>query len=149
MWYLFKSGSFRNDIRPGKNARIGTNVRLVRMERVCPVHQIMDFVGKRWTLKVMLELYKGKSPWKRYSEIKRGLDGITPKVLSLRLKELERDGMVKRKIDARTFPVKSEYSLTERGEDFVRIIKDIKAWALRWKVSNQVCETVNCKQCEL
>lgn len=118
------------------------------MERTCPIHKVMDFVGKRWTLMILLELYRGKSRWKRYSEIKRGLSGITPKILSLRLRELEKEGLLKRRVDARTFPIKSEYSLTERGTDFVKIIKDMKEWGLKWKVSNQTCKDVTCQQCE-
>jgi len=119
------------------------------MERACPVHKTMDFIGRRWTLLILLELYRGKSKWKRYSEVKRGLKSITPKILSLRLKEMEKDGLVKRRIDTKTFPIKSEYSLTERGTDFVGIIKEIKSWALKWKVRNDVCETVNCRECEI
>ena len=119
------------------------------MERTCPVHEIMDFIGKRWTLIVLLELHRGKDRWKRYSRIKKGLNGITPKVLSMRLKELEKDGLVRRKVDASRFPIKSEYSLTEKGEDFVRIIKDIKAWGYKWKIGNQTCKDVACRQCEI
>jgi DNA-binding HxlR family transcriptional regulator len=118
------------------------------MERTCPIHKTMDFIGKRWTLMILLELYRGKAKWKRYSEVKRGLKGITPKILSMRMKELVKEGLVRKKVDARTFPVKSEYSLTDRGEDFVKIIKEIKAWGLKWKVRNEVCQSVECQQCE-
>jgi len=58
------------------------------MEQDCTIYKTASFVGKRWTLLILLELYKGQSRLKRYSEIKKGLPEITPKVLSLRLKEL-------------------------------------------------------------
>lgn len=118
------------------------------MERSCPIHKTMDFIGKRWTLMILLELHRGSAKWKRYSVVKRGLKGITPKILSMRMKELVKEEMVRKRVDAKTFPVKSEYSLTERGEDFVRIIREIKSWGLKWKVKNEVCKTVECQQCE-
>lgn len=77
------------------------------------------------------------------------MEEITPKILSARLKELEKEGLITKEIDATHFPVKCEYSLTKSGEDFVRIIQDIKKWALKWKIKNIVCEKANCKECEL
>lgn len=115
----------------------------------CAVYKTANLIGKRWTLLILLELYKGKSKWKRYSQIKNGLPEITPKILSVRLKELEKEDLIAKKIDASKFPVKCEYSLTESGEAFIRIIKDIKKWALKWKIKNIVCEKTNCKECEL
>ena len=52
-------------------------------------------------------------------------------------------------VDASSFPVKSEYELTKIGIDFISIIKDIKSWALRWKINNKVCEQLDCKNCDL
>ena len=118
------------------------------MERYCPVHEVMDFVGKRWTLMIILELHRGNSKWKRYSQIKRGLSGITPKILSSRLKELEKEGIIRRRVDAKNFPIKSEYSLTGMGQDFVGILQEIKAWGLKWKISNKSCKDVSCTACE-
>ena len=110
---------------------------------------VASFTGKKWTLLILLEIYKGKFGKRRYSELKAALANITPKVLSMRLKELEKEGMVKKKISTKTFPIKSQYSLTPMGEDFIKIIKGIKRWGLHWKVKNEVCESMNCEQCEL
>ncbi len=119
------------------------------MYKDCTIYQTANFIGKRWTLLILLELYKGDSKTKRYSELKNNLPRITPKILSTRLKELEKEKLVNKKIDVKVFPVKCEYSLTKSGEDFIRIIKDIKKWALRWKIKNIVCQNVDCKECEL
>lgn len=119
------------------------------MNKDCTIHKTANFIGKRWTLLILLELYKGDSRWKRYSEIKNELSEITPKILSGRLKELEKEGLISKKIDARKFPVKCEYSLTNSGKDFIKVVKGIKKWALRWKVKNKVCEKADCKECEL
>ena len=100
-------------------------------------------------LEAVLEIYKGVNSKKRYSDIKNKIPDITPRVLSARLKELENEGLVSKHIDASSFPVKSEYSLTKIGLDFIGIIKDIKSWALRWKANNKICENLNCKDCDL
>ncbi len=115
----------------------------------CTIYQTANFIGKRWTLVILLELHKGKYRWKRYSEIKRGIKEITPKLLSLRLKELEKEGLISKRVDSSIVPVKSEYSLTRRGEDFIKIIQDMKEWALKWKFKNKVCEGTDCKNCIL
>ncbi len=118
------------------------------MNKKCPVYQVMDFAGKRWTILIILELYKGKTKWKRYSQLKAKLPTITPKMLSMRLKELKQQGLIKNRVDSSEFPVKSKYGLTGSGEDFVKVIKAVKRWGLKWKVKNEHCESMNCKHCE-
>ena len=83
------------------------------MDKKCPIYQVMGFAGKRWTILVLIEIYKGRKEWKRYSRIKEKLQTITPKMLSARLKELEKEGMLKKRIDSKEFPIKTEYKLTE------------------------------------
>lgn len=119
------------------------------MDENCTVYKTMDFISKKWTLLILLELYKGGKEKKRYSEIKRKMEDITPKVLSERLKELEHEGLITRKVDASQFPVKTEYSLTESGKDFIPIISHMKTWALKWKPHNELCESVDCSKCNL
>ena len=70
-------------------------------------------------------------------------------VLSARLKELEHEELILKRVDSSTVPIKSEYSLTKSGEDFIKIIQDMKKWALKWKFKNIVCEKANCKECVL
>lgn len=119
------------------------------MDKDCIIYKTTNFIGKRWTLLILLELYKGTLKTKRYSQIKNSLPEITPKILSVRLKELGKEGLIKKRIDTTEFPIKCEYSLTKSGEDFIKIIKDIKKWALKWKIKSTVCERANCKECEL
>lgn len=119
------------------------------MNDACTVYKTVDFISKKWTLLILLELYKGEQEKKRYSEIKDHMENITPKILSARLKELEEQGLIKRKVDASKFPVKVEYSLTNSGRDFIPIIKQIKKWALQWKPHFELCEKMECKHCDL
>ncbi|HII15645.1 MAG TPA: helix-turn-helix transcriptional regulator [Nanoarchaeota archaeon] len=119
------------------------------MNTDCTIYKTADFIGKRWALLVLLEIYKGGGGWKRYSELKRGMAGITPKILSQRLKELEKEGLVSRRADTGSVPIKVEYSLTKSGHAFMGVIKGMKQWALEWKLSNKKCENSDCSKCML
>ena len=86
------------------------------MSEECSVRKSVNFLGKRWTLLILLELYKGESEWKRFSQIKKNLDNITPKVLSMRLKELKIENLIENRVNAVEIPIKSEYRLTKIGK---------------------------------
>jgi len=118
------------------------------MNKECAIYKTSNLIGKKWTILLILELYKGDKI-KRYSELKRAMKGITPKILSERLKELEKAKMISKKIDASSFPIKTEYQLTKSGELFIKIIKDMRAWALRWEFKTPPCKESDCKHCEL
>jgi len=115
----------------------------------CTLYKTMNFIAKRWNLLIILELYKGDKEWKRYSEIKRQLNNITPKILSLRLKELQIEGLIQRREDTTHHPIKSEYKLTSSGNNFIQIIQQIKEWTLKNKLSNQTCKETDCKYCTI
>ncbi|RMF55106.1 transcriptional regulator [Candidatus Woesearchaeota archaeon] len=118
------------------------------MNEDCVIYKIAGFIGKKWTIPIILELYK-KKPKKRYSEIKKNFSGITPKILSMRLKELEKNGLVKKEMDISSVPVKCYYSLTERGLDFIRVINQIKKWGLKWNYGRCSSNAKSCKNCDL
>jgi len=119
------------------------------LDSSCTVYRTMDFIGKRWTLLILLELHKGMDDTRRFSELKRRLPDITPKMLSERLKEMEREGLIVHSVDANETPIRSEYTLTDSGREFMAIIGSIKSWALRWKVDNKMCESMQCKDCRI
>lgn len=118
------------------------------MKEECSVRKSVNFLGKRWALLILLELYKGKSEWKRFSQIKKSLNNITPKVLSARLKELKREKLIEKRVNVKEFQIKSEYRLTEAGKDFINVIKNIKKWSLKWEKKNKKCYEKDCKDCE-
>jgi DNA-binding HxlR family transcriptional regulator len=104
---------------------------------------------KKWTFLIILELYKGEDYTRRFSELKDALPDITPKILSERLKELEAEGIIVRNVDATSFPVRCDYTLTESGIDLVDVIRDVKRWALKWKIDNIPCGRQDCRDCIL
>ncbi len=108
----------------------------------------LEYLGRKWAMLILLEIYKGGGR-RRFGELRGGLDGITAKVLTTRLKELEERGLIRREVDASSVPFKVEYELTPAGEDVIRIIKELKQWALTWMVDNLDCQGQDCSSCEL
>jgi DNA-binding HxlR family transcriptional regulator len=118
------------------------------MNESCTVYQTVDVVAKRWSLLIILSIYKNNSK-KRYSEIKKDLKEITPKILSSRLKELEEENIIKKEIDVSTIPLKTYYSLTDSGKDLMKIIEEIKKWGIKWQTKSKRCNSTFCKNCNL
>lgn len=117
------------------------------MDEQCTVYRTVDLISKKWTLLIILELFRGDKEKKRYSEIKRSIPKITPRVLSERLKELEDENVIIKEIDYSEIPIKTFYSLTESGRDLVQVVQSIKKWGLKWKFPNDVCRGTYCEQC--
>lgn len=94
----------------------------------CPVCRTADVVCGKWTLLVIRDLADG---CRRFCELERSLEGISPRTLSLRLRALEEEGIVGR----HTFPEvppRVEYALTEKGEALVPLIEDMRRYGRRW-----------------
>lgn len=119
------------------------------MDENCTVNLTVKYLTKKWTLLIILEIYKGENHSRRFSELKEHLNGITPKILSERLQELESEGIVIKKIDSSVVPIKSEYILSESGMELMEVIKGIKYWALKWKIDNIPCGNQMCMNCKL
>ena len=97
----------------------------------CPdcdrINEVLSRVGDRWSVLVVISLSQYGTM--RFNEIKRNL-GISQRMLSLTLKELERDGLVKR-TQYPTIPPKVEYELTAMGESFRKPVNALGQWALQ------------------
>ena len=116
----------------------------------CTIYRITDLIGKKWTLCILHELCKNNMAPKHFNELSGRVSGITPKVLSARLKELENAGVVSRKItDSTAIPPKTEYELTECGIEFMVVIRQLKIWGNKWLVDNEVCRHTICLECPL
>lgn len=98
-------------------------------KQVCPrFHRTVELIGKRWTGAILRSLLDGSS---RFSNLLEAVPGLHDPVLSERLKELEREGIVARRVFDET-PVRVEYVLTTKGRDLERIMREIQRWAERW-----------------
>jgi len=114
------------------------------MIETCSVLNTTKFIGKKWTLLIFLELFKGENKWKRYNYLLKALNDITPKVLSQRLKEMQSNGLVEKRVEN----LASSYSLTPCGRDLINITKSYKNWVIKWKTNNKICSDKDCDKCE-
>jgi DNA-binding HxlR family transcriptional regulator len=90
----------------------------------CPVARTLDLVGDRWTLLVVRDLLNGRS---RFSDLLESLEGISPNLLSSRLKTLEQAGVVERSYYSQ-HPPRAEYHPTEKGRELATIIQAMSEW---------------------
>jgi DNA-binding HxlR family transcriptional regulator len=91
----------------------------------CRAREVLDRVGDKWSLYVVNLLGTGT---KRFSELHRTINGITPRMLTVTLRTLERDGLVSRAV----FPVvppRVEYSLTTMGRTLLEAVEPLMRWA--------------------
>jgi DNA-binding HxlR family transcriptional regulator len=93
-------------------------------------HQAVELVGRRWSGAIIRALLVGKE---RFNDILTTIPGLSDRMLSERLKELEREGIVERRVVPET-PVRIEYRLTAKGEDLAGVIAAMSEWATRWLV---------------
>jgi DNA-binding HxlR family transcriptional regulator len=97
---------------------------------VCPnFHEAIELIGKRWTGAIVCALTEGPM---RFGELGKAVPGLSDRLLSQRLRELEDEGLVEREVEAGT-PVRVTYSLTEMGEGLGPAIHELKSWARAWK----------------
>lgn len=105
----------------------GSNEFVICDESNCaPIREILDRVGDKWSLYVIAALHGGAL---RFNEIKREVDGISQRMLTLTLRSLERDGLLTRTVSAIT-PVRVEYELTEVGRSLRAPIVGLITWAI-------------------
>ena len=103
-------------------------VKVVDIQRAnCPVERTLEVIGGRWKVLILRELFPGL---KRFGQLHRALNGITQKMLTQQLRELEEDGIVYREVYLQV-PPKVEYSLTPLGESLKPILDSMHDWGMR------------------
>ncbi len=96
---------------------------------VCPhFHAAIEMIGKRWSGAILSAL--GEGPL-RFGELGRAVPGLSDRLLSQRLRELEAEGLIEREVEAGS-PVRVSYSLSEKGADLRPALGELKQWAKRW-----------------
>ncbi|GAA3520155.1 helix-turn-helix domain-containing protein [Aquimarina addita] len=94
-------------------------------EYPCCASLTMGIIGGKWKTVILYHLMKEKL---RYNELRKSMPTVTERTLSLQLKALEEDGLIKRKVYTSKPPLKVEYSLTDFGKTLIPIIKSIAGW---------------------
>lgn len=121
---------------------------------LCPIAGTLDIVGDRWTLLVVRDLLRGR---RRFAELKDSVEGIPGSVLSDRLKSLEREGIVVRRIYS-NHPPRAEYVLTPKGHDLGPVVGALSRWGEQYtdhdtalvdhECGHGVSVVYHCEQCE-
>lgn len=95
----------------------------------CPVEYTASIISNKWKIIILRDLITGT---KRYNELNRSIVGISAKVLTQNLKDLEQDGIVNRKVYP-VVPPKVEYSLTSKGQELKRVLDAMREFGLKYK----------------
>lgn len=96
---------------------------LARCESMC---RLQSVISGKW--KILIIWYISFYKMQRFNELQRRLDGITHATLANQLKELENDGLISRRAYPEV-PPRAEYTLTDLGESFVPLLKQMQAWS--------------------
>jgi DNA-binding HxlR family transcriptional regulator len=93
----------------------------------CPIEATLDVIGGKWKGIILYRILENK---RRFNELRRLIPTITQRMLTLQLRELERDGLINRTIYP-VIPPKVEYELTDHGRSLVPILNALKEWGER------------------
>ncbi len=104
--------------------------------KCCPVEVALRHIGKKWSMNIIRDLLMGK---KRFKDFLESNKGISTKMLSQRLKELEKDGIIEKKITQKT-PLHIEYSITQKGKDLGNVLFEIAMFSYKHYPSELIKE---------
>ncbi len=101
---------------------------------ICPVELTLSLIGSKWKVLIVRELMGGS---RRFGEIKKSMGSISQKVLTTHLREMERSGLLTRKIYAEV-PPRVEYTLTDIGYSLKPILDSLATWGIDYyqKINN-------------
>ena len=97
--------------------------------KCCPIDNTFKIVGKKFTIHILRNMIFLNQT--RFSQFLESIEGINPKTLSVRLHEMEKSRLVKRKVYPET-PIRIEYTITEKGEALKPIIEQMAAFSMKY-----------------
>lgn len=98
-------------------------------QKGCPVARTLDVIGERWTILILRDLFL-EGP-RRFQDFQESLGGVAPNTLSARLKDLEANGLIARRLYSE-HPPRLEYHLTEKGKSLGPVMKALREWGQRF-----------------
>ena len=99
------------------------------LDETCVVHQALNLLANKWLLLILLALMQRT---KRNSELQRQIRGVSPKMLSQSLRQLEERGLIQRQVYPEV-PPRVEYSLTVLGRSLAPLLVELCDWAVEWE----------------
>jgi DNA-binding HxlR family transcriptional regulator len=109
-----------------KKKVVATSKKKALYKEICPVRDVLDYVGDKWSMLIVLQLGT-RSPL-RFGELKTIVGGISQKMLTITLRQLENDGFVQR-VYFPEVPPRVEYSITPLGKSLVEALSQLVKWA--------------------
>lgn len=98
-----------------------------QIDKDCGMSYTLTAIGGRWKPAILFRLTRGKM---RYSELRDSIPNVTERMLVLQLRELEKDGLVKRIVYAEV-PPRVEYQLTDKGNSLRPVLKSLSEWGIK------------------
>ncbi|MEM9920192.1 MAG: helix-turn-helix domain-containing protein [Bacteroidota bacterium] len=95
-------------------------------EYPCCMSVTMGIIGGKWKTVILFHLMENETL--RYSELRKKMDTVTERTLSLQLKQLQKDGIINRKVFTSKPPLKVKYSLTKLGKSLIPVLRSIEDW---------------------
>lgn len=121
-----------------KSAHFTANLNTTSVTTRQPMDMALKVMGDKYTLAIVERLYQQDTL--RFLALEKGIPGISPRTLSMRLKAMEEAGLIDRRAFAEK-PPKVEYSLTERGIALAHAVQPLARWAVEWDaVAKDVAE---------
>lgn len=105
----------------------------MNQDPICPAEKTAKLIGGRWKIVILWYLFQGV---KRFSELQRALTGVTQKVLTQQLRDMERDGIVARTVYAQV-PPRVEYSVTPLGMSLKPVVEAMHRWGVEHQPSDK------------
>jgi DNA-binding HxlR family transcriptional regulator len=121
LWNPMEDGTF---LSPGHTEGTTSRSTVVEQTQTCAVRDLLDRLGDKWSL-LVVELLGGGT--RRFTELRRDIDGISQRMLTLTLRRLERDGLIHRTVHA-VVPPRVDYHLTPLGQTLLEAVGPLVAW---------------------
>ena len=93
----------------------------------CPIEATFRIIGKKWAVLIIREMLRGTTQFNRFVE---NIEGITPKVLTERLRELQKFGIIRRRLVSE-YPIRVEYELTDLGREFEPVLLAAASFSMK------------------
>ncbi len=110
----------------------------------CPTLEVADLLGKKWTMPLLqqIELHGGKG----FNELMRRMKKVSPKIMTLRLKALEEQDIIKKEVTAAD-ALRTAYFITEKGKELQAILAQLRMWSQK-HCHVEGCTQKECIRCE-
>ena len=95
----------------------------------CPIRTSLGILGKKWTILILRDI--GFLKIERFNRLLESIEGLTPRVLSMRLKQLEKEGFIEC-VEEKRSPMMVRWRLTEKGKDTLPILMQLVAFGSKW-----------------